>query len=109
MLNAIKREANITYTENGAVTYRSTMSDCLDFFSTAGALRNAEEKEIVKRFLRAYGENPDMAMKILFFHPRCERGPGGAAGLSDDPSGDGQSASGIREEEHPVHRGIRKI
>lgn len=32
MLNAIKREANITYTENGAVTYRSTMSDCLDFF-----------------------------------------------------------------------------
>lgn len=41
MLNAIKREANITYTENGAVTYRLTMSDCLDFFSTAGALRSA--------------------------------------------------------------------
>lgn len=76
MLNAIKREANITYTENGAVTYRSTMSDCLDFFSTAGALRNAEEKEIVKRFLRAYGENPDMAMKILFFTRDVREGLG---------------------------------
>lgn len=76
MLNAIKREANITYTENGAVTYRSTMSDCLDFFSTAGALRNAEGEEIVKRFLRAYGENPDMAMKILFFTRDVREGLG---------------------------------
>ena len=76
MLNAIKREANITYTENGAVTYRSTMSDCLDFFSTAGALRSAEEEEIIKRFLRAYGENPDMAMKILFFTRDVREGLG---------------------------------
>ena len=76
MLNAIKREANITYTENGAVTYRSTMSDCLDFFSTAGALRSAEEEEIIKRFLRAYGENPDVAMKILFFTRDVREGLG---------------------------------
>ena len=36
-------------------------------FSTIGALRSADETEIIKRFIRAYNENPDMAMKILFY------------------------------------------
>lgn len=67
MLNAIKREANKTYTENGAVTYASTYSDCLDLFATVGALRNAKEEDIVARFMRAYAEDADIAMKILFY------------------------------------------
>lgn len=50
-----------------------------NFFSAAGALRNAKE-EIVKRFLRAYGENPDMAMKIHFFTRDVREGLGCAAG-----------------------------
>ena len=29
MLNYLKNEANRTFTENGAVTYESSMSDCL--------------------------------------------------------------------------------
>ena len=67
MLDAIRKEANKTYTENGAVTNISTYSDCLDLFSTIGALRKAPEKEIINRFIRAYTEDPGMAMKILFF------------------------------------------
>lgn len=67
MLNLLKKEANKTRTENGAVTYGSTMSHCLDLFSTAGALRSATEEEILRRFTRAYAENPSLAMKILFF------------------------------------------
>ncbi len=67
MLKELKREANITYTENGAVSNRSTGKDCLDLFATVGALRRAEEAEIVTRFLRAYTEDADLAMKILFF------------------------------------------
>lgn len=67
MLQFLKKEANRTLTENGAVTYATTMSDCLDLFSTAGALRGAEEAEIVRRFVRAYAENPALAMKIVFF------------------------------------------
>lgn len=67
MLEAIKTEANRTYTENGAVTYATTGSDCLDLFATIGALRSAQEREIQNRFLRAYTENPDLAMKTLFF------------------------------------------
>lgn len=67
MLGFLKKEANMTHTENGAVTYRSTESECLDLFSTIGALRRESEGEITGRFLRAYAENADLAMKILFF------------------------------------------
>ena len=67
MLGFLKNETNKTYTENGAVTLRSTMSDCLDLFATVGALRDAESIDIVSRFIRAYAEDPDLAMRTLFF------------------------------------------
>ena len=67
MLKHLKNEANIAYTENGAVTNASTMSECLDLFAAIGAIRAADEQEIIRRFLRAYTEDADVAMKILFF------------------------------------------
>ena len=66
-LEDLRKEENLTYTENGALTNRSTNSYCLDLFATIGALRNAEDKEIISRFIKAYTEDNDMAMKILFF------------------------------------------
>lgn len=76
MLNELKKEANYTTTENGALTYGSTMSDCLDLFSTIGGMRHSSEEEIVKRFSRAYVENPNIAMKILFFARDIRKGLG---------------------------------
>ena len=67
MLTSLKKTANITYTENGAVTYESTESYCLDLFSRIGAMRNADDKEIIRTFTKAYVEDPDLAMRILFF------------------------------------------
>ena len=67
MLNHLKNEVNIACTENGAVTNASTMSDCLDLFATIGALRAADDQKIIRRFVRAYAEDADIAMKILFF------------------------------------------
>lgn len=67
MLEFLKKQANLTHTENGATTYRSTNSHCLDLFATVGALRHLEDSEVVSRFLRAYTEDPDMAMKCLFY------------------------------------------
>ena len=67
MLKFLKKEANKAYTENGAVSNASTMSDCLDLFATAGALRNASDDEILERFIRAFAEDRDIAMKTLFF------------------------------------------
>ncbi len=67
MLQNLIKEANIDFTENGAVTNASSLSDCLDFFATVGAIRSESDIEIEKRFIRAYAENKDTAMKILFF------------------------------------------
>ena len=67
MLEYLKKEANVAFTENGAVTHATTESDCLDLFATIGALRRESDSEIVTRFIRAYSENKDIAMKLLFF------------------------------------------
>lgn len=67
MLKHLKNEANRTFTENGALTQKTTYSDCLDLFAVIGALRGAQEKDIVDRFVRAYVENADVAMKTVFF------------------------------------------
>ncbi|MBR6165183.1 MAG: DUF2828 family protein [Clostridia bacterium] len=67
MMNELKIEANRTLTENGAATLQSTGSDCLDLFATIGALRNAGDQEIIVRFVRAYAEDRDLAMKMLFY------------------------------------------
>lgn len=67
MLDYLKKEANITLTENGAITNASSGNYCLDLFATIGALRHVDEQEIVDRFVRAYVEDSDTAMKILFF------------------------------------------
>jgi hypothetical protein len=67
MLKFLKKEANRTTTENSAATYLTTQSDCLDLFATIGALRRESEGEISARFDRAWSENPDLAMKTLFF------------------------------------------
>ncbi len=67
MLDYLKNEMNKTYTENGAVTHYSSLSSCVDLFGTIGAIRRNEEADIINRFMRAFAENPDMAMKILFY------------------------------------------
>ena len=67
MLKFIKAEANRAYTENGALSHATTNSDCLDLFATVGALRSAREEEIISRFQRSFAEDPDLAMKTIFF------------------------------------------
>lgn len=67
MLKELKREANMTFTENGAVTYKTTNSDCLDLFASIGAIRREADEEIIRRFVRAYTENKDIAIKLMFF------------------------------------------
>lgn len=67
MLNRMKQEANAALTENGAMTHATSGSDCLDLFATIGALRSKSDEEIIARFVRAYAEDADIAMKLLFF------------------------------------------
>lgn len=67
MLNLLNAESNRTYTENGAVTYRTSGGYCLDLFFRAGAMRGASEEEIARAVIRAYAEDPVKTLKIVFF------------------------------------------
>jgi len=67
MLNFLKNESNYTYTENGGTAFRSSGSFCLDMFFKAGAMRNSTAQEIETAVTRAYAEDPDKTMKIIFF------------------------------------------
>lgn len=66
-LQALKEEANKTRTENLAMTWRSSGSENVDLFASIGALRSASDEEIVRRFIKAWAEDHDLAMKILFY------------------------------------------
>lgn len=78
---------HMAYMENGAPTYRTTGSACLDLFGTIGAMQNAKEEEICVRFLEAYLEDPDLAMKILFFARDVRGGMGERRVFRVIPSG----------------------
>ncbi len=67
MLEYLKKESNTAHTENGALSCASTMSAVLDLFSTVGGMRGAPDEEIVRRFMLAYSENAQLALKLLFF------------------------------------------
>lgn len=66
-LSALKKRANLTRTENGAAAYFSSGSYVLDLFACVGAMRNLSDDEIFSRFFRAWVENRDLALKILFY------------------------------------------
>lgn len=76
MLEYLREEANITLTENGATTYISTKSHCLDLFSSIGAIRKSPENDIIGRFVKALAENRDLALKTLFFARDAREGLG---------------------------------
>jgi hypothetical protein len=59
--------ANVTFTENGALTNKSTKSDVLDWFGAGGALRQRTPQDTINLFTRAFAEDRLTALKILFY------------------------------------------
>ena len=72
----IEKETNKSvFTENGALSYESTLDSVLDFFSKSGALRN-KQKEIVNYFMKAYAQDKTLADKALFYSRDIREGQG---------------------------------
>lgn len=67
MLNELKDACNITLTENGGLTHRTSLSNCVDLFFRAGAMRSANEDAIKDVVAAAFAEDPVRTLKILFF------------------------------------------
>ena len=76
ILNGLKTATNYTYTQNGALTHKSTLNSCLDFFAMGGAMRERSEADIVVMFGNAYSEDPLTAMKLLFYFRDIRGGQG---------------------------------
>ena len=66
-LNGLTDSTNFTYTENGAITHKTTKSDLLDMFAMGGAYRSRSDEDVILLFKKAYIENPVYALKCLFY------------------------------------------
>lgn len=66
-LNALKTETNYTYTENGAVTHKTTMSNLLDMFAMGAAMRQRSDEDVILMFKKAFEEDATYALKCLFY------------------------------------------
>ena len=66
-MSGLKNANNYTYTENGALTYKSTMSALLDLFGMGGAYRNRSDADVITLFKNAFKEDETYALKCLFY------------------------------------------
>lgn len=76
LLDNIKEDNNYTLTENGGVTHKTTNSAIFDMFALGGAMRDRFDNDIITMFRRAYAENRDYAMKLLFYFRNVRGGQG---------------------------------
>jgi len=73
LLTGMKAEFNWTRTENGAATYKSTMSNVLDLFYHAPSKRGQDN---TKLFADAYSEDAVLALKTAFYVRDARKGAG---------------------------------
>ena len=75
-LNALTNETNFTTTMNGGLAHKSTRSALLDMFAESAAYRNRSESDCIVLFKNAYIENPEYALKCLFYTRAVREGQG---------------------------------
>ncbi|MDE7322356.1 MAG: DUF2828 family protein [Lachnospiraceae bacterium] len=74
--NMLTNEYNTSVTENGASGYKTTGKALLDLNFSVSSCRNASQEEIVSKFVKAYYENPRLAVRWLFFAGDVRQGLG---------------------------------
>lgn len=67
MLSALKQQENRTLTENGGLTYKSTMNGLMDLFALGGSYRSRTDEDCIFLFKKAFDEDPVYALKCLFY------------------------------------------
>lgn len=74
-ITAIQREMNLTSTDNGALSHASTLDACLDLFGKLSACRK-DTGMAIRLFRNAYRDNPELALRILFYTRDVRGGQG---------------------------------
>lgn len=75
-MTGLKNATNYTYTENGALSYKSTDSKLYDLFALGGAYRERSDADVINLFKQAFEENEPYAMKCLFYLRDARGGAG---------------------------------
>lgn len=65
-----------TVTENGMTTNSSSLNACVDLFFTIGAMRGQDKQRLIANFSSAFAEDPNRALKILFWARDVREGAG---------------------------------
>ncbi len=74
LINALRQKD--AYTANGALTNSTSLNAVVDMFFLAGASRRMSEQEIINVFVKAYNEDPTVALKCLFWARDIRGGAG---------------------------------
>ncbi len=73
---AINDTENVSVTENGAIGYRTTGKALLDLNFSVSSMRQMDEETITNKFEKAFDENPNLALKWLFYARDVREGIG---------------------------------
>lgn len=76
MKETLDEDFNESVTENGAVGYRTTGKEILDFNFKVASYRSRSEEEIIRDFEKVWLDNKVLAMQFLFFIRDREEGLG---------------------------------
>lgn len=63
----LRKATSYTTTENGALTHSTTLNSVLDLFAMGGAIRTREKSEVEQLFVKAFSEDPQLALRCLFY------------------------------------------
>ena len=75
-LDLLKNSFNKTYTQNFADTNVSSLSSVIDLFATMGASRLKEDDELLKYFIDAWRESPELTAKSIMYLRDIRKGIG---------------------------------
>lgn len=64
---AMENKSNWKLTENGASARTTTGDNLIDLFAVIGAMREREESDIISMWESAYRENPELAVRMIFY------------------------------------------
>lgn len=75
-MKELEEQYNYKFTENGALAHRSTGSKVYDLFAFGSVYRHRSVEDCILLFKNAFDEDPDLALKCLFYIRDCRGGQG---------------------------------
>lgn len=78
-----------TTTENGALSHSTTGSALLDYFSKCGTYRDRSLKKVFATMGQLWSENPELALKMIFYNRMITRQKKGAVATERVQKGQG--------------------